>query len=234
MTTLMTAIQTSATSCDASTLRVLVPDGPPLLRAGLRAVLGRVEGVTLVGEARDLQDAARQVGHLQPDVVVLDFEHLGPAPLPAIARIASAAPDVHVLVLGLRQDVSSLLGAVRAGARGYVLKTACAEDIVRAIRSVGRGEVTFGAGVADGVLEYIAAAEPRARDAFEQLTGRERDVLALLAQGASTGQIALRLQLSAKTVRNYISIICGKLGVLDRTQAALQAREAGYGLLAAA
>jgi DNA-binding NarL/FixJ family response regulator len=209
------------------TARVLFAHGTPVFRAGLRTLLTRVADLAVAGEVHDGHNAARRVRELRPDVVVLTLESPGAAALAAIRRIASATSGARVLVLASDPGLFSLVDAVRAGARGLVLSSAGEDDIIRAIRSVARGDATFGSDLADHVLTHIATAEPPVAASVSKLTDRERDVPALLGRGDSTGQIALALGLSAKTVRNHISSICTKLGVLDRTQAALHAREAG-------
>jgi DNA-binding NarL/FixJ family response regulator len=205
---------------------VLLVDAHPVVRAGLRAVLADARDLEAAGDAGDAREAARRAAELRPDVVVLGAHE----DASAIREVRRAAPDARVLVLAAVDDLPSVLGAVRAGARGYVLKDAGEEEVVRAVRAVGRGHATFGADVADRLLEHLATAEPPAGGLFARLGARERDVLELLAQGAATGQIARRLHLSPKTVRNHVSAICTKLEVVDRTQAALLAREAGWGL----
>jgi DNA-binding NarL/FixJ family response regulator len=211
--------------------RVLLVDDQPLVRAGLRTTIAHSPDLELVGEPRDAREAVRQAARLGADVLVLDPRD-DRAALDAVTRLRAAAPGTHVLVLSESADLGSMLQAVRAGARGYVLKSAGEDDIRWAIRAVARGHVTFGDEVAERVLAHLTTVEAPGA-AFPDLTGRERDVLEHLARGASTAAIARRLHLAPKTVRNYVSAICAKLGVADRTQAALAAREAGLGGTAA-
>ena len=211
-------------------LRVLLVDDHPLVRAGLRTAIAHSPDLELVGETRDAREAVGEAARLAADVVVLD-PRADRAALDALARLRATAPRTRVLVLSESEELTSMLEAVRAGAQGYVLKSAAEDDIRSAIRAVGRGQATFGCRVAERVLEHLATATASAPGGrFADLTQRERDVLDQLACGASTVAIARRLHLAPKTVRNYVSAICAKLGVGDRTQAALQAREAGFGV----
>lgn len=213
-------------------LRVLLADGHPVFRAGLRTALARSDDLQPAGEAHDAAEAARRVVELRPDVVVLD----PPAAIADAVRatglvVSATAEKTRVVILTSREDLPSVLAAVRAGARGYVLKGTAESDILQAIRAVGRGHATFCDEVADRLLEHLAATDPPIAAGFRELSERERGVLELLAQGASPGQIAQRLHVAPKTVRNHVSSICFKLDALDRTQAALLAREAGYGAM---
>ena len=208
-------------------VRVLLVDDHPLVQAGLRAAIARAPGLELVGESRDARAAVGEAKRLGADIVVVD-PRADRAALDAVARLRALAPATRVLVLSESDELATMLEAVRAGAQGYLLKSAQEEDIGAAIRAVGRGQATFGPEVAERVLAHLASSEPPDTP-FPQLTVRERAVLQQLATGASTAAMARRLHLKPKTVRNYLSAICAKLGVADRTQAALLAREAGYG-----
>jgi DNA-binding NarL/FixJ family response regulator len=208
--------------------RVLIADDHPVFRAGLRALIEQSGDLTFAGEAQNADEAVDKAGMLRPDVVVLDLRMPGGG-LSATRRIAAAVPSAGILLLTMHDDEESVLAAMRAGARGYVLKGAHEDDIVRAIRAVASGEAIFGAAVADLLLDLFADAPPAAERAFPDLTDREREILELLAHGSSNGQIAQRLDLAPKTVRNHVARICNKLQVLDRAQAALRAREAGLG-----
>jgi DNA-binding NarL/FixJ family response regulator len=211
-------------------LRVLLACGHPLLRAGLRTVIEAVDDLAVAAETGSSAEAARLAGRLRPRVVVFGLEPRDAPQQADLARLVAATPEARVLVVAADARRERVLGAVRAGARGYLLDSAAASDLVLAIRSVGRGDAAFGAEAADAVLAHLRTAERAAEHPFGDLTERERDVLALLAEGASTGQIALRLQLRAKTVRNHVSSICAKQQVGDRVQAVLRAREAGLGV----
>ena len=208
-------------------LRVVVADDHPVFRSGLRTLLEDL-GVLVVAEAADGRAAvALAVEHL-PDVVLMDLQMPEVSGLEATRQLAAQAPGVRVLVLTMAEDDATLVAALRAGAAGYLLKGAGPEEIDRAVRGVAAGDAVYGAGVADR-LRAVLAAGPAAAAPFPQLADRERDVLGLMATGASNTEIATRLFLSDKTVRNYVSSIFSKLGVRDRAQAIVRAREAGLG-----
>jgi DNA-binding NarL/FixJ family response regulator len=209
--------------------RVLIADDHALFRAGLRALIGQAEDLECVAEAASADDAVVKAAQTKPDVVVIDLRMPGASGISATRRIVADHPGTAVLLLTMYEDAESVVDAMRAGARGYALKGSGEEDILRAIRAVGHGDAIFGPAVAHHILELFAGAPPRAARAFPDLTGREREILDLLARGASNGQIAHRLALSPKTVRNHVANICNKLQVPDRAQAALRARDAGLG-----
>ena len=164
----------------------------------------------------------------RPDVAILDLQMPGQDGFAATREIRRVAPDVAVLVLTMSDDDDSVFAAMRAGARGYLVKGAEQEEIGRAVRAVASGEAIFGPGVAQRVLRFFATPVPVA-DPFPQLTAREREILDLLAAGLANSAIAVRLGLSPKTVANHLSSIFAKLQVADRAQAILRAREAGLG-----
>jgi DNA-binding NarL/FixJ family response regulator len=208
-------------------LRVVVADDHPVFRSGLRTLLEDL-GVQVVAEAADGRAAvALAVEHL-PDVVLMDLQMPEVSGLEATRQLAAQAPGVPVLVLTMAEDDATLVAALRAGAAGYLLKGAGPDEIDRAVRGVAAGDAVYGVGVADR-LRAVLAAGPAANAPFPQLADRERDVLGLMATGASNTEIATRLFLSDKTVRNYVSSIFSKLGVRDRAQAIVRAREAGLG-----
>ena len=214
------------------TVRVLVADDHPVFRSGLRLLLEDLD-VEVVGEAADGEAAVELAVAERPDVVLMDLQMPGTSGLEATRRIAERAPDVRVLVLTMVEDDATLFAALRAGAAGYLLKGAGPDEIDRAVRGVAAGDAVYGAGVADRLRAMFTAGPgtgPGAAPApFPQLAERERDVLALMATGASNSEIASRLFLSDKTVRNYVSSIFSKLAVRDRAQAIVRAREAGLG-----
>lgn len=215
---------------DEAPIRLLVADDHPLFRRGLRTLLETVPGFVVVGEAEQGEQAIAQALTLHPDVVLMDLQMPGTGGIAATRAIADAAPDVRVLVLTLFDDDASLFAALRAGARGYVLKETDEPELVRAIRAVANGEAIFGPAVAGRVLAWFAA--PRAAappPAFPELTERERDVLRLIAQGRANPVIARQLGLAPKTVANHVSAIFAKLQVADRAEAMLRARDAGLG-----
>jgi DNA-binding NarL/FixJ family response regulator len=214
-------------------LRVLVVDDHPVVRDGLRALLEPEADLELVGEAGSAQDAVRAAGRLAPDVVVMDLRMPGVDGLQATRTIVAARPRTGVVAFSLDDDEGAVLAALRAGARGFATKDADPDAVVQAIRAAALGDTVLTAAVGERLLARLTGAPAPAARAFPDLTGRERDVLERLAAGASTGEIAGALELSAKTVRNHVASVCAKLGVVDRTQAALRAREAGLGRPAA-
>ncbi|MDQ5852743.1 MAG: response regulator transcription factor [Chloroflexota bacterium] len=209
-------------------LRILIADDHPLVRKGLRSVLGTVPEFEVIGEATSGREAVERAAALQPDVVLMDLQMPGGSGIEATREIVGANPQIRVLVVTLFEDEESVFTALRAGARGYVLKDADEEDLVAAVRAVGRGEAIFSPSVAARVLSYFATPRPPAPpQLFPTLTDREREVLSLIARGASNTAIARQLSLSPKTVGNYVSNIFGKLQVADRAEAIIRAREAG-------
>jgi DNA-binding NarL/FixJ family response regulator len=210
-------------------VRVLLADDHPLYRRGLRALLDGA-ATQVVGEVEDGAAAVAQAQALQPDVVVMDLHMPCLDGVEATRRIVTASPHVGVLVLTMHDDDDSVFAAMRAGARGYLLKGADAAEITRAVAAVAGGEAIFGPSVARRVLEWFAAPRSLAGAAgFPALTERENEVLDLLAAGRSNGEIAAALVLSPKTVRNHVSNVFAKLQVADRAQAIVLAREAGLG-----
>jgi len=207
---------------------VVLADDHPVVRAGLTALLGSLSGIEVVAVAADGHQAVKEVVLHRPDVAVLDLQMPGQDGFAATREIRRVAPEVAVLVLTMFDDDDSVFTAMRAGARGYVVKGAEQEEIGRAIHAVASGEAIFGPGVAQRVLQYFAAPQPTA-EPFPDLTGREREILDLLARALPNSAIAARLGLSPKTVANHTSTIFAKLQVVDRAQAMLRAREAGLG-----
>ena len=209
-------------------LRILIADDHPLFRKGLRTVLAATPGFALVGEATTGAEAVALAEELQPDVVLMDLNMPDGGGIAATRAILHVSPHIRILVVTLLEDTDSVFAALRAGARGYVLKDADEEEIARAIRAVGNGEAIFSPAVAGRVLAYFAA--PHAAvppQAFPTLTEREREILKLIARGHGNPAIARQLSLSPKTVGNYVSNIFGKLQVADRAEAIVRAREAG-------
>jgi DNA-binding NarL/FixJ family response regulator len=209
-------------------VRVLVVEDHPLFRKGVVALLDAVDDVAVVGAAASGEEAVERVPELAPDVVLMDLQLPGMSGIEATRAIAAAQPGVAVLVLTLFEDEESVFLALRAGARGYVLKDADEEELIAAVRAVHRGEAIFSRAVAERVLAYFAAPRP-APKVFPALTDREREILGLIAQGRSNPAIARELFLSPKTVANYVSAIFAKLQVADRAEAMIRAREAGLG-----
>jgi len=208
-------------------LRVLVADDHPVFRDGLRALLGSTPDTELVAEAATGEEAVAAASEQQPDVVVMDLHMPGLNGIEATQQIVQTSPHLAVLVLTMLDDDESVFAAMRAGARGYLLKGAGQEEILRGIRAVASGEAIFGPAIAERVLDYFSA--PRPPEPFPELTERERELLELVAQGRSNQEIARHFVLSPKTVRNHVSNIFTKLQVADRAQAIVRAREAGLG-----
>ena len=211
-------------------MRIFVTEDHPLFRRGVVSLLSSVPDFQVVGEATSGAEAVERATGLQPDVVLMDLQMPGGNGIEATREIARKSPDVRVLVVTLFEDDDSVFMALRAGARGYILKDADEEELARAIRAVGRGEAIFSPAVAERVLAYFASSSPAAQpQAFPSLTDREREILNLIARGHPNPAIARELSLSTKTVGNYVSNIFTKLQVADRAQAMIRAREAGLG-----
>jgi DNA-binding NarL/FixJ family response regulator len=210
----------------SESIRVLVADDHPLFLQGLRAALEATPDIDVVGGATDGTEAVRLATELEPDVVLMDLQMPELSGLEATRRILGARPETHVLVLTMFGNDSSVFAAVRAGAKGYLLKGADQQDIERAIRTVAAGEAVFGSAIAARLVSYFDNNRSRA---FPELTPREHDVLELLADGLNNQAIADELMLSLKTVRNNVSAIFTKLRVADRAHAMLKAQESGLG-----
>ncbi|SNS38719.1 two component transcriptional regulator, LuxR family [Geodermatophilus saharensis] len=210
-------------------VRVVVADDHPVYRDGLALLLGSVPGLEVVGTAADGAAAIEVVREHLPDVVVMDVQMPVLDGIEATRRIAAEAPSVGVVVLTMSEDDGTVFAAVRAGARGYLLKGADQEEVVRAITTVASGGAVFGAALARRIADFFTAGPAGPETAFPQLTAREREVLDLVAAGRSNAQIAAALYLSPKTVRNVVSNVLTKLQVTDRAQAIVRAREAGLG-----
>jgi DNA-binding NarL/FixJ family response regulator len=207
------------------TLRVLLVDDHPMMREGLRALLTTMPGMTVVGECGDGESAMALALELQPSLILMDLNLPKLSGIEATRRITQANPQIAILVLTMLEDDDSVFGAMRAGARGYLLKGAGKEEVIRAITVVAAGEAIFSPPIAQRLVQYFANMRPIIpASAFPELTEREREVLALIVDGKSNPQIAEALSLSPKTVSNHISNIFSKLQVLDRAQAVTRAR----------
>lgn len=209
-------------------IRVVVADDHPVVREGMAALLNSWPGFTVAGVAADGRAAVREVVTTRPDVAVLDLRMPGLDGVAATAEIARVAPDVAVLVLTMLSDDDSVFAAMRAGARGYLVKGAEQDEIARAIRAVSAGEAIFGPAVAQRVIGFLTA-PPATDEPFPELTRREREILDLLAAGLPNGAIGRRLGLAPKTVANNVSAILTKLQVAGRAAAIVRARDAGLG-----
>jgi DNA-binding NarL/FixJ family response regulator len=209
-------------------IRVLIADDHPLFRDGLTTLVNEGPDTEIAGAATSGTEAVDLTRETQPDVVVMDLHMPGLNGIEATRRIVADSPHITVLVLTMFDDDDSIFSALRAGARGYLLKGADREQIRCAIHAAANGEVIFGAHLAARMLSYFTTT-PAPPPVFPQLTDREREVLELVAQGRANAAIAARLGLSQKTIRNQVSNILTKLQVADRAQAIVQARDAGLG-----
>jgi len=196
----------------------------------LCALLSAVSDIEIIGEAATGDEAIAQASVLEPDVILMDLQMPGFNGIEATRRILRTSPHIGILVLTMFEDDDSIFAAMRTGARGYLLKGADQTEIVRAIKAVDSGEAIFSPSIAQWLIHYFGALKSSSTaQVFPELTEREREVLALIAQGRSNSEIAHRLVLSSKTVRNYVSNIFSKLQVADRAQAIILARDAGLG-----
>jgi len=209
----------------AAPVRVVIADDHPMYRYGVAAVLATADEIDLVGEASDGAELIALAGREQPDVVLTDLAMPGLDGASACRELLARQPDLGVLVLTMHADDESLVSALRAGARGYLVKGADKAELIRSILAVADGQAVYGAPVARRIAELFGVPRP-ATPAFPDLTPREREVLDLLADGARNSEIARQLGMTDKTVRNHVSAILMKLQVPDRTAAAIKARDA--------
>jgi len=214
-------------------IRILIADDHPLFRDGLRALLESVPDMQVIGEVATGNEVMAQAKALQPDVILMDIKMPGLNGIEATRRILQASPHIRILVITMFEDDESVFAAIRAGARGYLLKGAVQEETLRAIRAVASGEAIFGPAIAERLMHYFGSTRPMGKSGpaqfFSELTDREYEILALLAQRKSNAEIAAHLVLSPKTVRNHVSNILSKLQVADRTEAMRAAWTAGLG-----
>ena len=212
------------------TIRILIADDHPLFRKGMRALLASMPDAEVVGEATSGAEAIELTARLQPDVILMDLQMPDGGGIAATRQIIHASPHIHILVVTLFEDDDSVFTALRAGARGYVLKDIDEDEMLRAIRAVGRGEAIFSPAIAARLIDFFATPRPATpKEIFPKLTEREREILGMIARGQSNVAISDSLGVSLKTVRNHVSNIFSKLQVADRVQAALRARAAGLG-----
>ena len=210
-------------------VRILIADDHAGFRAGLAALLATEPSLRLVGEARDGAEAIASALELQPDVVLMDLGMPDIDGVTATRRILATSPHVAVLVLSMAAADDAVFDALRAGARGYLLKGAARAELVRAIRAVAAGEAIFGPEIARRLMQHFASVPATPASPFPDLGEREREILELIARGLSNQTIADRLGIAPKTVRNHVSNIFGKLQVRDRAEAVVRARDAGLG-----
>lgn len=209
------------------TIHVIVADDHPMFRKGLHGLLESVTGIEVVGEATNGEEAIALTERLRPDVILMDINMPGVNGIEATRRILHVNPSVGVLVLTMYEDDDSVFAAMRAGARGYLLKGVDQVEVLRAINAVSNGEAIFSPSIAQRLIHYFSTLEKTASPVFPELTDREREVLILIAQGNTNTAIAEKLVLSPKTVRNHVSTIFSKLQVASRAEAIIRARNAG-------
>lgn len=215
-------------------IKVLIADDHVFYREGIRALLSNVPELEIVGEANNGEEVVTQANALHPNVILMDLKMPGMNGIDATRKINETQPTIGVLVITMFDDDDSVFAAMRAGARGYLLKDADKDEVVRAIVAVERGEAIFSPAIAQRMMQYFAAplasSKKNQPDEFAELTDRELEILDLIAQGHNNLAIANKLSLSIKTVQNYVSNILNKLQIADRAQAIVRARKAGLGL----
>jgi len=213
-----------------SKIRILIADDHQLIRNGLRVLLGSLPEVEVVGEASTGEQAIEQAAAVEPDVILMDIHMPGTSGIDATRRILASAPRTGIVMLTMLEDDDLIFAAIRAGAIGYILKSAEQSQIVRAVQSAANGEALFSPAIAKRLIRFFAGARAELpAQTFPELTDREREILSLIAQGLSNAEIADRLTLSVKTVHNHTSHIFNKLQVTDRAKAIVRARQAGLG-----
>jgi DNA-binding NarL/FixJ family response regulator len=211
-------------------LRVLIADDHLLFRDGLRILLNAVPGMELVGEASRGEEVIELAERLQPDVIIMDLQMPGMGGVEATRQILRSSPHIGILVVTMFEDDHLVFAALRTGARGYILKGATHAEIRRAIQVVSDGEAIFSPSIAKRLITFFSAMQPGAlSEVFPELSEREREILDLIARGYKNPDIASRLVISPKTVRNHITNIFSKLQVADRAQAIIRAKDAGLG-----
>ncbi|HEX6269332.1 MAG TPA: response regulator transcription factor [Anaerolineales bacterium] len=215
-------------------IRVLIADDHALFREGVRAILKSVPDIEIVGEAGTGQETLTLASDLTPDVILMDIQMPDLNGVEATRRILKMQPDTGIIIVTMLEDDDSLFSAMRAGARGYVLKGADKAEMLKSIRAVAEGEALFGPAIATRLLNLFhdKPAQPKSETravSFPDLTDREREILSCIAHGDTNSEIAEQLTISLKTVRNHVSSIFNKLQVTNRAQAALRARDAGLG-----
>ncbi|MEZ4670762.1 MAG: response regulator transcription factor [Anaerolineae bacterium] len=211
-------------------IRILIADDHTLFRDGLRALLSSIPDIEVIGEASSGGEVLKLAVEHQPDVILMDIQMPELNGIEATRQILRISPHVGIIILTMFQDDDSIFAVMRAGARGYVLKGADQAVLLRAVRAVANGESLFSPIIAARLIQFFAGLEPASGpELFPELTEREREILSLIAKGQTNAEIAERLVISMKTVRNHVSNIFSKLQVADRAQAAIRAREAGLG-----
>lgn len=208
-------------------IRILIADDHPVFRFGLRALLSAEPDIEILGEATNGQEVVTLAASLKPDLILMDINLPKLNGVESTRQILAQKPDIGILIITMFED-DTIFAALRAGARGYILKGAEGEETLRAIRAAANGESIFSPTVAQRLTQFFTQSSTQSGSLlFQELTHRERDILKLIAQGLTNTAIAERLSLSPKTVRNQVSIIFSKLQVADRAEAIIKAREAG-------
>jgi DNA-binding NarL/FixJ family response regulator len=212
-------------------IRILIADDQTITRSGLQMLLSTQENLEIVGAARDGQEAIALADSLQPDVILMDLHMPEVNGIDATRRIHRTSPQIGILILTIFEDDTSVFPAIRAGARGYLLKNTEQDELLRAIQTIASGGAIFSPGIAQKVLGYLNTPQPKlaSTDLFDELTEREREILELIAQGKTNAEIAVQLSLSPKTVSNYISNVLLKVQATDRAKLMLMALQAGLG-----
>jgi DNA-binding NarL/FixJ family response regulator len=215
------------------TLRVLLVDDHPLFRTGLRAALDSAEGIEVVAEADDAEQALPLARELAPEVIVMDLHLPGQSGIETIRVLTRDHPAIGVLVLTMSEDDDTLVAALRAGAKGYLVKGSGREEVLQAVRTVSMGGAIFSPHAAQRLTALLTEGTraTASQAAFPTLTTRERQILDLLARGYDNPRIARDLTLSDKTVRNHVSNLFAKLHAANRAEAIVKARNAGLGQL---
>jgi DNA-binding NarL/FixJ family response regulator len=213
-----------------SPVRVVIADDHPMYRFGLTAAIGAAPEIDLIGAASSGAELIEMVDRTTPDVVITDLAMPGTNGVSATRQLKARHPEVAVLILTMHEDDEALFGAIRAGARGYLLKGSDCGDIVRAVLTVAHGDVVYGTTVAQRIMDFFTNAHrDHVTTVFPRLTSREREILEFIAGGHNNHEIARRLLLSEKTIRNHVASVLTKLQVSDRAAAVAKARDAGLG-----
>ncbi|MCB8943806.1 MAG: response regulator transcription factor [Ardenticatenaceae bacterium] len=211
----------------SESIRVLIADDHPLFREGVAQSLANEADLVVIGQAKSGEEAYEMAGDLMPDVLLLDITMPGAGGLAAAAKIASAWPIIHIIMLTVSEDQDNLLKAMKAGARGYILKGVSAKDLANAVRTVANGGAYISPSLAGNILFEMVHDEPE--DAINQLTDREQEILRLVAQGLTNREIGETLHLAEKTIKHYMTNVLQKLQVRSRVEAALLAQKRGLG-----
>ena len=211
-------------------IRLVIADDHTFYREGVRTILHTVPGIEVIGEAATGAQVIAQALEKQPDVILMDIKMPELNGIEATRQILLRSPHIKILVVTMFEDDDSVFAAMRAGARGYLVKDADQDELVRAIQAVYRDEAIFSPAIAKRMIQYFAAL-PKTASAlsFRELTEREREILQLMARGLNNAAIANTLSVSLKTVQNHVSNIFVKLQVADRAEAIVRAHEAGLG-----